>query len=139
MFTVLFVDDNRNVREFWKCELEKEDYRVLLAADGYEALDALQREPPDVAVLDFHMPRVGGAEVIRWMAGQNCDIPVILYTAQRDFAHGDFGWPVKAYVEKSDNPSALKSAVARAVKPYRSVPLVPVQPQPTGETFGKAE
>ena len=118
MYTVLLVDDRKRIRDFWKRELERDGYRVLLSGDGCDALDVLMREIPDVIVLDLNMPKVGGNEVIREMRARRIRIPVIVHTASRGPTVEDLRGMVEAFVEKSGDPSALKSAVARAVQPH---------------------
>ena len=57
---VLYVDDDEASREICRRILEEEGYRVVLAQDGAEAIDVVEAESPDVAVLDIRMPRKSG-------------------------------------------------------------------------------
>ena len=57
---ILVVDDEPAVRDAVERALRLDGHDVLLAADGGEALDALDVRPPDAVVLDLLMPRVGG-------------------------------------------------------------------------------
>jgi two-component system response regulator MprA len=64
---VLVVDDEPAVREAVERALRLEGHDVALAADGGQALEALDAWPPDAVVLDVLMPRVDGLEACRRM------------------------------------------------------------------------
>ena len=84
MKTVLFVDDDEGFRILCKRIFEDEGYRVVLAEDGAEAIDALEAESPDVAILDVRMPRKTGLELAEEIRGVNPRIPIIFYTCCDD-------------------------------------------------------
>jgi DNA-binding response OmpR family regulator len=65
MTTIPLVEDARELTRVVARELEEAGYRVLPAADGRAALDLLDRERPDLAVLDWMLPGVGGLDVLR--------------------------------------------------------------------------
>ena len=62
--TVLVVDDEPDVRTFLIAVLKKRGYETLSAADGREAFEVLQREKPDLVILDVVMPRRSGFTVL---------------------------------------------------------------------------
>lgn len=61
--TVLIVDDEPNIVISLEFLLERDGWRVQIARDGQEALDAMQREVPDLVLLDVMLPRVSGYDV----------------------------------------------------------------------------
>src|SRR5437016_11969732 len=61
---VLVVDDDQGVREFVRANLELEGYLVREAASAADGLTALEREPPDLILLDVMMPEVDGWEML---------------------------------------------------------------------------
>ena len=65
--TFLVVDDNEDVRDVFIRLIERTGHVATAAADGLEALDALQAGTFDVMLLDITMPRMGGIEVARWL------------------------------------------------------------------------
>ena len=69
MKTILFADDNRNIREYCRASLEHDGYRVVVAADGQEAIRVFAEETPDLAILDISMPRATGLEVLERIRG----------------------------------------------------------------------
>ena len=62
---VLVADDNRKLRELLHYVLGREGFRVSLAGNGREALEACRRAPPDIVVLDVLMPDLDGFSVCR--------------------------------------------------------------------------
>ena len=70
--TILIVDDSREVRRAYREALVALGYRVMEAADGEQALRALDEDTPDVALIDIHLPRINGyrlAQAIRARGG----------------------------------------------------------------------
>lgn len=61
--TVLIVDDEPNIVISLEFLLERDGWRVRVARDGQEALDAMQAEVPDLVLLDVMLPRVSGYDV----------------------------------------------------------------------------
>jgi CheY-like chemotaxis protein len=116
LYTILVVDDSRNILDFCRRELAKCGYRIVLAHDGQEALDLCDAAPPDVVVLDIHMPGLDGLGTMRQLSARHTTIPVIFHTAHRDDLACDYrDWPVLACVEKTQDLSELKSAIVDAL------------------------
>jgi len=61
--TVLIADDEPNIVISLEFLLEQDGYRVLVARDGNEALEAIEREVPDLVLLDIMLPRLSGYDV----------------------------------------------------------------------------
>jgi two-component system response regulator MprA len=109
---ILVVDDDRAVRESLRRSLAFNGYQVELAADGYEALDAVARQRPDAMVLDVMMPRLDGLEVCRRLRGNGDALPIIVLTARDAVADRVAGLDAGAddYLPK---PFALEELLAR--------------------------
>jgi two-component system, OmpR family, response regulator MprA len=109
---ILVVDDEPAVREAVERALRLEGHDVALAADGGQALDALNAWPADAIVLDVLMPRVDGIEACRRMRMSGDRTPVLMLTARdavRDRVAGlDAG--ADDYLVK---PFALEELLAR--------------------------
>lgn len=83
MKKILLVDDEKDILEFLKYNLEKEGFAVITAGDGEEAI-ALLSENPDLAILDIMMPKLNGFEVCEWIRKnkKTANLPVIFLTAK---------------------------------------------------------
>jgi len=88
--TILLVDDNAQNLELIQAYLEALPCRTLVARDGVEAVEAIERESPDLVLLDVMMPRMSGFEVCQKIksAPRTRDIVVIMVTALHEV--GDF-------------------------------------------------
>src|SRR5437016_11309498 len=88
MGRVLVVDDEPDILELVRLNLELEGHDVLLAPDGPTGLDIVRRELPDLVILDVMMPAMDGWEVLQQIksdpdAGVS-EVPVIMLTAKAD-------------------------------------------------------
>ncbi len=79
---VLIVDDEACFRDVLEYSLRKAGYVTAVAADGQEAMDALQKEKPHIMLLDLNMPVMDGHEVCRLVKSDDefKDLPIILVT-----------------------------------------------------------
>jgi chemosensory pili system protein ChpA (sensor histidine kinase/response regulator) len=81
---ILVVDDSITVRRVTQRLLKREGYRVVLAADGLQALERLQEELPTVVLSDIEMPRMDGFDLARNIRGDERlrDLPIIMITSR---------------------------------------------------------
>lgn len=79
--TILLVDDDAALLEVVTIMLSQEGYRVVTATDGTEALEAVDRETPDLVILDIMMPQMSGFEVCRKIRADS-EIPIVMLTAK---------------------------------------------------------
>jgi two-component system response regulator MprA len=109
---VLVVDDEKAVRESLERALRLENYEVELAADGREALAAVDRRQPDAILLDLMMPHVDGLEVCRRLRASGDRTPILVVTARDAVAERVEGLDAGAddYIVK---PFALEELQAR--------------------------
>lgn len=80
---ILVVDDNSDIRAFVRLSLESEDFRVIEAADGDEALKRFEEERPDLIVLDIGIGQPDGVEVCRRIRKVS-DVPIVVLTLQQN-------------------------------------------------------
>ena len=78
---ILVVDDERNIVELIKYNLEKEGYEVICAYDGIEAVNIAKQDRPDLIILDIMLPGQGGLEVTRILR-REMRTPIIMATAK---------------------------------------------------------
>jgi DNA-binding response OmpR family regulator len=81
MITILVADDDRHIRQLIRLYLEKENFHVIEASDGEEALDQFEKNKIDLAVIDVMMPRVNGIELVESIRLFS-DLPILLVTAK---------------------------------------------------------
>jgi CheY-like chemotaxis protein len=88
MGTVLVIDDEFGIAELIEAVLTDEGYRVLTAANGKQGLESLAKERPGLVFLDFMMPVMDGAAVLRSMAEDPSlqDIPVVVMSSMPETA-----------------------------------------------------
>jgi DNA-binding response OmpR family regulator len=121
MATVLVVDDEPIVREVVVRYLAREGHRTLEAADGDSARLAIQRDEPDLVVLDVMLPGADGLELCRWIRSRS-ELPVIMLTARGEEADRVVGLELGAddYVTKPFSPRELAARVRSVLR--RSAP-----------------
>ncbi len=112
MNTILIADDEASIRQLAQLYLEREGYRVLTAVDGARALAAVQREPPDLLILDLMMPEMDGWEVCRRVRAES-DLPILMLTARDEDIDKIVGLEMGAddYLTKPFNPRELVARV----------------------------
>lgn len=108
---ILVADDDKNICELLKLYLEKEDYSVVLAGNGEEALARFDEENPDLILLDVMMPKLDGWQVCREIR-KSSNTPIIMITAKGETFDKVLGLELGAddYVVK---PFETKEIVAR--------------------------
>jgi len=117
MKRVLIADDNPVSRELIREILENDDYEVIEAGNGREALEKLREHQPDLALLDIQMPVLDGNAVIREVRADSrfSRLPVAALTAYA--MQGDrekaLALGFNAYITKPIDIPAFRSEVAR--------------------------
>lgn len=105
---VLVVDDDDMIRHLVRTVLEADDFTVVEAADGREALEQVEATSPDVIVLDVMMPELDGVEVLRRL--DHDTVKVLMLTAKDDVA--------------TEEASKDAGADAFLAKPFSSIELI---------------
>jgi two-component system, response regulator, stage 0 sporulation protein F len=108
---ILIVDDDDNQRLLYRELFEEDGHQVLEARDGRDALLVIERDPPDVVVLDINMPGMDGLQTLTRIHDLNRRMPVILHSAYAAYKDQFVSWIADAYVTKSSNPDDLTRAV----------------------------
>jgi two-component system, OmpR family, alkaline phosphatase synthesis response regulator PhoP len=81
---VMVIEDEKEIRDLVRYNLEREGFRVSVASDGDKGLDQLFSERPDVLVLDLMLPGKNGLEILRELRGEATtrELPVLILTAR---------------------------------------------------------
>jgi two-component system alkaline phosphatase synthesis response regulator PhoP len=86
MGKILIVEDEANIRQLVRYNLEKAGFQVMEAVDGAQGLQSAQREKPDLVLLDLMLPELDGLEVCRSLKGNptTAALPIIMLTAKAE-------------------------------------------------------
>jgi len=131
---VLVVEDDPNLLETLKYNLQKESYQVLTAADGEQAIAIARRERSDLIVLDIMLPKMNGFEVCRILR-KEMTVPILMLTAKVDEMDRIVGLEIGAddYMTK---PFSMRELLARVRAMLRRTKMMEVTP-PSGTSLLK--
>lgn len=111
---IAIVEDDPDIREMIETGLSRSAYRLLFAEDGYEGLELIKRESPNLVILDIMMPGINGLELCRRIKSDRTteQIPIIFLTAKSEETDVLIGLNMGAddYMVK---PFSLKELAAR--------------------------
>ena len=130
-FRVLVVDDDQRVRTVVCWQLEADGYAVTEAADGAAALAQIERDRPDLVVLDLSLPGVGGLDVLRRVREAERDtaapLPVIVLSGRSGETDRIIGLDLGAddYLVKPFSPGELAARVRSLLRRTRPGPVPP--------------
>jgi DNA-binding response OmpR family regulator len=119
---ILVVEDDESQRILYHDEFSEAGYEVMLAANGREALKHLDRDKPDLIILDIVMPVMDGMETLGRIIREHRDVPIILNTAYSSYKDDFMSWGADAYVVKSSDLGELKEKVREVLKGSGSQP-----------------
>lgn len=123
---ILVVDDEPDISALVAYHLARDSYRVRTAADGREAIRAVEAERPDLVVLDLMLPGMPGLEVLEELRRrpETQDVPVILLTARREEQDRIAGLRLGAddYLAKPFSPQELVLRVGAVLRRVRQAP-----------------
>ncbi len=135
--SILLVEDEENLQEALKLNLELEDYEVTSAWNGVEALELIQKEHFDLLILDVMLPELDGISVVESIRLQNNDIPVLILSAKNSSADRVLGLKKGAddYLTKPFNLEELLLRVSKLLQ--KSKQLAERKPVEQVYAFGK--
>lgn len=114
---ILVVDDDDNVLLLVRANLEIDGYEVTEATNGEEALKSIDKDRPDLVLLDVMMPKVDGWKVLKQIkqSPSLASIPVVMLTAKVQEGNQIKGWESGAdeYITKPFNPLSLVQIVKK--------------------------
>ena len=128
---ILVVDDEKNIVDLVTAYLKKEDYQVLTAYDGEDALRQVREHQPDLVILDIMLPKMDGLEVLNHLRRES-DAYVIMLTAKTEEIDKIIGLSGGAddYVTKPFSPRELTARVRAALRRLRKTAPVSEDPAP---------
>ncbi|MFH1725037.1 MAG: response regulator [Elusimicrobiota bacterium] len=118
---VLIVDDDESLLDLLEHMVKKEGFRFERASDGQEALRKIDAQTPDLIILDFMLPGIGGFEVLKELQmGDARNTPVLVITGRRidretvEMVRQESN--VREYMEKPIKPAVLGALLHRILK-----------------------
>jgi len=110
--TILVVDDDANIRELLRQQLENEGYSVREAKDGMDAINQIKTSRPDLILLDVMMPQINGFDVAAVLKNdpQTTDIPIIILSIIENRERG-YHIGIDRYLTKPINTEKLLSEI----------------------------
>ena len=124
---ILVADDEPNLRRVLSAILQREGYDVVQAADGAQALEALDGSVT-VVITDLRMPRIDGMEVLNRVATQHPTIPVIMITAFGTVDNAVAAVKAGAfdYIEKPFDQQQIRQIVVKAIRQSEANRQIPI-------------
>lgn len=121
---ILVVDDEEQIVEIIKAYLEREDYHVVTAYNGQEALDIFKRETIDFVVLDLMLPDLSGEDVCKKIRVMS-QVPIIMLTAKVEEGDRIYGLNIGAddYITKPFSPKELVARVRAIFRRFNADPV----------------
>lgn len=131
MLTILVVDDDPNILELVRITLSAASYTVMKAKNGREALELMEQEVPDLAVVDVMMPEMDGYTLTRKLRS-DWDIPVLLLTAKGELEDKEKGFLAGSddYLVKPFEPKELLFRIRAILRRYDKAVDVFIQAGP---------
>ena len=110
--TVLIVEDEKNIVDILRFNLQREGYRTCEAYDGEDGLNKARTENPDLVLLDVMLPKMIGFDVCKTLRAEGNNVPVIILTAREEEADKVLGLEIGAddYITK---PFSMRELIAR--------------------------
>lgn len=136
-FSILLVEDEENLQEALKLNLELEGYEVSSSYDGAHALTAVQHEHFDLIILDVMLPEIDGINVCETIRLNNTEIPILILSAKNSSADRVLGLKKGAddYLTKPFNLEELLLRVQKLIKKSEQIAIK--SPLPDLYEFGK--
>jgi two-component system, response regulator, stage 0 sporulation protein F len=120
---ILIVDDEEHIRFLYSEELTDDGYEVVTADSGFQLLERIEAEKPDLIILGIKMVDYNGLDLLQDIRNKYYDLPVILCTAYDTFKEDMKSIAADFYVIKSFDLTELKNKIKMALET-----AVPVKP-----------
>jgi DNA-binding response OmpR family regulator len=119
---ILFADDEKSIRKLLEVRLKKNNYEVILADGGLEALEKIKSEKPDLVILDVGMPDKNGYLVCNEIKAnpETKHIPVIIFSSWVKNKNKDEDGVADAYIAKPLDPELLIAKIEELLNPSKA-------------------
>jgi DNA-binding NtrC family response regulator len=116
MARILVVDDDAAIRLLFQMELEEEGYEVLTSDENGDVIGIIEKDAPDLVVLDMKMAGASGLDHLRNIRDRFDGLPVVICSAYPAPQQGSQETVFDFFVTKSSDLGPLKAVVGRALQ-----------------------
>lgn len=136
--TVLIVEDEKNIVDIIRFNLQRTGYNTLEAYDGEAGLAMAREKKPDLILLDVMMPKMMGFDVCRALRAEGDNVPVIILTAREEEEDKILGLEIGAddYITKPFDPVEVLARVRSQLRRYTQLGAKKVEEQANVYTVG---
>lgn len=119
---VLIIEDDSYISDMYKIKFESENFETIVAEDGINGIKEIEKQKPDIVLLDIVMPKVDGFSVLKMIKKNedSKDIPVVLLTnlgqkdnVERGFELGATSYIIKAHFTPSEVVKKVKEILEK--------------------------
>ncbi len=118
MNKILILDEDESIRILYADELMEDGYDVITNVDLSRVLEFIERENPDVVVMDVIFGERNGLDILQDIRNTYYNLPVVLCTAYKEFKYDAKSIAADYYVLKSSDFSELKTRIRMAIEGY---------------------
>ena len=119
-YKLLVVDDENNIVEILRFNLEKEGFNFISAEDGEEGINKVLNEKPDLLLLDVMIPKMDGLSVCKKIRQENINIPIIMLSARGEEIDKVLGLEIGAddYITKPFSPREVIARIKANLRKF---------------------
>jgi two-component system, response regulator, stage 0 sporulation protein F len=119
---IMIVDDEKYIRMLYAEELEDEGYNVVTISTGFDIVDKIEKEDPDLIVMDIKLEGYNGLDLLQTIKNRFEGLPVGICSAYDTFMDDMKSLAADFYVVRSIDLSELKNNIASTLDDYRRSP-----------------
>ena len=116
---IMIVDDEDYIRFLYAEELRDEGYEVVTASSGFRIVEKIEKEKPDLVVLDIKIKEHNGLDILQTIKNRFEDLPVGICSAYDTFKDDIKSLAADFYVVRSFDLDQLKNSIAASLEEYR--------------------
>ena len=116
---IMIVDDEEYIRALYSEELADEGYQVITVSNGFKLLEKIEREKPNLVILDIRLANYDGLDLLQNIKKKFCDLPVGICTAYDTFREDIKSVAADFYVVRSFDLTELKNNIIKTLEVYR--------------------
>lgn len=116
---IMIVDDEEYIRQLYADELNEEGYQVVTVSTGFKIIEIIERESPDLVVLDIKLKDCNGLELMQGIKSRFSNLPVGICSAYDTFRDDIKSVAADFYVVRSYDLTELKNCIANTIDASR--------------------